>query len=52
MPEKFAVSSFVRKMMPKVYFIGKNNTIFNAKNVLFWISEAVIEALVVTMLVI
>ncbi len=35
------------RLFPKIYFIGQENCIFNAKNYVAWMIEALIESLII-----
>lgn len=35
--------------MPKIYFIGQENCIFNTKNFFMWLLEGALEAVLITL---
>lgn len=37
-------------MFPKIYYIGQRNTIFNYSNFFVWIIEAMLQALLITLI--
>lgn len=40
----------LKELFPKIYYIGQRNTIFNYTNFFLWIIEAMLQALLITLI--
>lgn len=48
LPQLYRTNKYFYRLFPKIYFIGQENCIFNIKNYLFWMLEAIVESIVIT----
>ena len=48
LPDRFGINKYFYRLMPKIYFIGQENCIFNKINFFRWVLEGAIEAVLIT----
>ena len=49
LPDRFGINKYFYRLMPKVYFIGQENCIFNMKNFFMWLLEGAVQAVMITL---
>lgn len=50
LPQGFEERQTLKLLYPKIYYVGQENTIFNYTNFMLWILEAVLSALLITLI--
>lgn len=50
LPEDFEIRPSLKRLFPKIYYVGQKNTIFNYTNFFIWTIEAIIQALLITLI--
>lgn len=50
LPEGYHERQTLKALYPKIYYVGQQNTIFNYGRFVLWILEAILEALLITMI--
>ena len=52
LPEGYHERQTLKSLYPKIYYVGQQNTIFNYGKFALWLLEAILEALLITMITI
>ena len=50
LPTGYTANPFLKSLFPKIYFVGQDNRIFNLKNCVIWLLEAVVLGIFATIL--
>lgn len=48
LPHQYKTNKYFYRLFPKIYFIGQENCIFNFKNYLFWMVQAIVQSIIIT----